>query len=150
MDTLTRRDFFGRSTAFAAGCVSPFVPASSASSINNEKPDTSLPSQLPEGNQIKITVLKRFEPTEVFNPIPVTIIGETPGPCPYFKVGEIIKVAGNLEMPEGFCSVAWHIIFPTIRLLAFGGNFPWFKEKGIAINSCIDGLRPVIFIIERV
>jgi len=34
--------------------------------------------------------------------------------------------------------------------LAFGGDFPWFKEKGIAISCCSDGLRPVVFKLERI
>ncbi|UCH37510.1 MAG: TIGR04076 family protein [Candidatus Bathyarchaeota archaeon] len=53
-------------------------------------------------------------------------------------------------MPEGFCTSAWNSIYGSIRTLSFGGNFPWFKENGIAINCCIDGLRPVIFKLERV
>ncbi|RJS89401.1 TIGR04076 family protein [Candidatus Bathyarchaeota archaeon] len=53
-------------------------------------------------------------------------------------------------MPEGFCSWAWDDISKVVNVLRFGGNFPWFEEEGISINCCTDGLRPVIFKIERI
>ena len=33
--------------------------------------------------------------------------------------------------------------------LAMGGDFPWMKEKGEMVSCCTDGLRPVIFKLER-
>ena len=33
--------------------------------------------------------------------------------------------------------------------MMFGGNMPWLKEKGTTITCCTDGLRPVIFKLER-
>jgi len=53
-------------------------------------------------------------------------------------------------MPEGFCTSAWNDIYPSVRVLAFGGNAPWYKEKGVAVECCTDGLRPVIFKLERI
>lgn len=97
--------------------------------------------------KVKITVLKRFSPSEVFAESPVTPVGPMEA-CELFKDGQEFIVEG-VQMPKGFCTSAWVSIYSNVRLLAFGGNLPWFKEKGIAVNCCIDGLRPVIFKLER-
>ena len=99
--------------------------------------------------KIKITVLKRFHPSEVFKRSPVTPVHMHFEACELFKDGQEFIVE-NLRMPEDFCTSAWVSIYSNIRLLSFGGDLPWFKEKGVAINCCIDGLRPVIFKLERI
>lgn len=48
------------------------------------------------------------------------------------------------------CQSAWLAIYPNLRALGFGGNLPYFDEKGIAITCCTGGMRPVIFKIERI
>jgi len=101
-------------------------------------------------NRIKITVLKRFSPSEVFKTSPVTPVDvEAFGACEMFKEGQEFIVE-NLKMPEGFCTMAWMSISCNVRILSFGCDFPWFKEKGVTVNCCIDGLRPVIFKLERI
>jgi len=52
-------------------------------------------------------------------------------------------------MPAGFCTWAWHDIYPAVTSLRFGGNFPWMKKEGMVISCCSDGARPVFFRIER-
>lgn len=99
-------------------------------------------------HQVKITVLKRLSPSEVFAKSPVAQVGPTEA-CELFKDGQEFIVEGA-QMPKGFCTSAWVSIYSNVRLLTFGGNLPWFKEKGVAINCCIDGLRPVIFKLERI
>ncbi len=101
-----------------------------------------------ELHKVKITVLKRFHPSEVFETSPVTPVGPF-GACELFRNGQKFIVE-NLKMPEGFCTSAWVSIHSNVRLMSFGGNLPWFKEKGVAINCCLDGLRPVIFKLERI
>jgi uncharacterized repeat protein (TIGR04076 family) len=98
-------------------------------------------------HKVKITVLKRFLPSEVFEKSPVT--SHTREACSLFKDGQDFIVE-NLEMPEDFCTSAWVSMYGIIQLLSFGGDLPWIKEKGVAISCCIDGLRPVIFKLERV
>ena len=100
-------------------------------------------------NRIKITVLKRFSPSEVFKTSPITPVdAEMYGACDVFKDGQEFIVE-NLKMPEDFCTKAW-MASGNVRILSFGCDFPWFKEKGTTINCCIDGLRPVIFKLERI
>jgi uncharacterized repeat protein (TIGR04076 family) len=101
-----------------------------------------------EFHKVKITVLRRFNPSDVFAKSPVTPVGSL-GACEVFRDGQQFMVE-DLKMPEGFCMSAWVSIYGNVRLLAFGGDLPWFKERGVAVNCCIDGLRPVIFKLERV
>lgn len=99
-------------------------------------------------NKVKITVLKRFNPSKVLPESPVTPV-EPMGACELLKDGQEFIVE-SLQMPKGFCTSAWVTIYGNVRLLAFGGSLPWFKEKGVAVNCCMDGLRPVIFKLERI
>jgi len=105
--------------------------------------------RMAEPHEVKITVLKRFSPADVFDRSPVTPVKPLKA-CELFEDGQEFIVDLHLKKPEGFCSSAWHTIYCSIRTLAFGGNMPWYKEKGVAINCCIDGLRPVIFKLERI
>lgn len=100
-------------------------------------------------HKVKITVLKRFKPSEVFERSPATPV-KTLDACDYFTDGqEFISQGGR--MPEGFpCTTAWIALFTGVRTLSFGGNMPWFKENGIDIACCPDGLRPVVFKLERI
>lgn len=97
---------------------------------------------------VKITVLRRMKPSEIFDEMPVTTVNP-PEACPMLREGQEFIVE-DLKMPEGFCTTAWHTIWCNIRTLSFGANLPWYKEKGVALNSCYEGLRPVIFKLERV
>ena len=101
-----------------------------------------------ERYKVKITVLKRFDPTEVFETPPVTRVSPI-GLCDRCREGQEFMVGEDLRMPEDFCPGAWHSIYCNVRILAFGGNMPWFREKGVAVNICPDALRPVIFKLER-
>lgn len=103
--------------------------------------------QMAKLQKVKITVLKRFSPSEVFPESPVTPVGPMEA-CELLRDRQEFIVE-NLQMPKGFCTSAWVSIYGNVRLLAFGGNLPWFKETGVAINCCSDGLRPVIFKLER-
>lgn len=101
-----------------------------------------------ERSKVKITILRRFHPSEVFSKSPATPSHPLEA-CELFVDGQEFLVEEDGKMPQGFCTSAWHAIFPTIRTLSFGGNLPWFKEKGVSINCCTDGLRPVVFKLER-
>jgi uncharacterized repeat protein (TIGR04076 family) len=73
-------------------------------------------------------------------------------PCPFHKVGQVFKV--GYAKPEGFCDEAWKAISHYVFALVHGtkGTFfdnQWVRQEGVAINSCNDGLRPVIFKLER-
>lgn len=106
-----------------------------------------------ERHKVKITVLKRFHPSEVkLHPSPATHV-EPFGPCELFHEGQEFIIESSprgLTIPRGFCTSAWQSFYDNMRTLMFGGNVPAYKENGITINCCIDGLRPVIFKLERI
>jgi len=104
---------------------------------------------MPDRSRVRITVLKRFAPLEVFEESPVTPV-EPLGACGVFKDRQEFIVGENGRMPEGFCPSAWNAVYTAVRTLSFGGNLPWYRERGVAVECCTDGLRPVIFKLERI
>ena len=97
----------------------------------------------------KITVLKTNFDKELADEYGV----EGLGPCPFLKVGQ--EFYADWECPQGFCNEAWKAIYQYVFTLANGGainepfyNGDWTKDPGVAICSCNDGIRPVIFKIE--
>ena len=102
-------------------------------------------------NKCKITVLK----TLFYEDLAKEYGAEGLGLCPRHKEGDVFY--GDSAMPEGFCGEAWKAIYQYVFALAHGsgkngGLFyfnTWIRKPGIAICSCNDGLRPVIFKIEQ-
>ncbi len=72
--------------------------------------------------------------------------------CPMHKAGQVFYA--DYAKPDGLCDEAWKAIYQYAFALAHGtGNDvfyygDWISEPGIAICSCNDGLRPVIFKLE--
>ncbi len=95
----------------------------------------------------KITVLK----TTVFQDLADQFVTDPDyGPCPVHQVGQTFLTGGIFgnEMPEGFCAQAWQSLVMPVNVLIGGGKVLGFDEKHIA--CCADGLRPVVFLLERV
>ncbi len=98
--------------------------------------------------KVKITVLKTTLDRELAKEY------GAPGltACPMMKEGQILYV--DYAKPEGFCDEAWKAIYQYVFALAHGadaGTFyygDWIRKPGVAICSCNDGLRPVIFKLE--
>ncbi len=96
----------------------------------------------------KITVLKTTLDKELAAEYGV----EGLGPCPMLKVGQVFYA--DYAKPDGFCDEAWKAIYQYVFALSHGadkGLFyygDWIRKPGVAICSCNDGLRPVIFKIE--
>ena len=97
-------------------------------------------------NDVKITVLKKISMDEIFEEYAKEDMRKK---CLLIKEGEEF-ISKNMTMPEGFCSWAWADIQRDVSHLALGGNFPWIKEEGMMLSCCTDGLRPVIFKLERI
>ena len=68
--------------------------------------------------------------------------------CYRFKVGDVLYVEG-FEMPEGFCPWAWADIHREVIAVKFNAEFPLSANTDCIIASCTDGLRPVVFKVER-
>jgi uncharacterized repeat protein (TIGR04076 family) len=70
-------------------------------------------------------------------------------PCDRFEDDQEFIVDGWNQVPDGFCAYAWADIHREVAVLLSGGSYqPWIKE-GTTITCCTDGLRPVVFKIER-
>ncbi len=61
-------------------------------------------------------------------------------------------VAYLAKQPEGFgCEWAWDDIHKIIMILMTKGNFDtWIKDGNTFIACCTDGIKPVVFKIERI
>ena len=99
--------------------------------------------------KIKITILKKtFYPEYADAHINPEIVS---GPCSLFNEGDEFIYTGNAEMPEGFCTWAWLDIFRVVNGLESGANYmPLYNANGKHISCCTDGIRPVIFKVERI
>lgn len=99
-------------------------------------------------NKVKITVLKTTLDEELAKEYGID--GLTV--CPMMKAGQIFYA--DYAKPEGFCDEAWKAIYQYVFALAHGSGKElfyfgdWIKVHGVAICSCNDGLRPVIFKLE--
>lgn len=99
-----------------------------------------------EFSDVKITVLKKLKTGDILKEYGVR---EIEAECPYVKQGHEY-VSRGMNIPEGFCSWAWADIQRDVVHLAMGGNFPWISKKDVMISCCTDGLRPVVFKLERI
>jgi uncharacterized repeat protein (TIGR04076 family) len=101
-------------------------------------------------SKVKITVLRKLNSTEIFGGDPP--LGRSVNACPVFEVEQEFIVGKDGEMPKGFCHWAWNDLYKVVTALRFGVNWePETGEKGApTVHCCTDGLRPVIFKLERV
>lgn len=98
--------------------------------------------------KVKITVLKTTFDKELAQEYGAEGLTE----CPMLKSGQIFYA--DYAKPENFCDEAWKAIYQYVFALAHGSGSQlfyygdWIREPGVAICSCNDGLRPVIFKLE--
>jgi len=103
-----------------------------------------------EKSSVRITVLKKLSSKELFGDKPP--LGKDAKACPMFEVDQEFIVSEDGGMPEGFCHWAWNDLYKVMTALRHGVIWePGEKNKGApTIHCCTDGLRPVIFKLERV
>ena len=63
------------------------------------------------------------------------------------KVGDHWIV--DKETPEGMCLSAFNTLFPSLRVLMFGGSFPWESDPDVTTVACPDAANPVVFELRR-
>jgi uncharacterized repeat protein (TIGR04076 family) len=97
---------------------------------------------------VKITVVKKVNNRDMFGDNPPLGFSAAPE-CDRLQLGqEFISERG--VCPQGFCSWAFADIQRDIVHLMLNGDFPWMTQKGTALSCCTDGVRPVIFKLERI
>ena len=100
-------------------------------------------------HKVRITVLKTMLDRELADEYGVEGIG----PCPMLREGQ--EFLADYAKPEGLCDEAWKAMYQYMFALAHMNGDElfyykdWIREPGVAICSCNDGLRPVIFKLER-
>ena len=100
-------------------------------------------------NKVKITVLKTMLDEELAKEYG----REGLTACPMMKEGQVFWA--DYAKPDGFCDEAWKAIYQYVFALAYMKSDElfyfgdWIRKPGIAICSCNDGLRPVIFKLEK-
>ena len=98
--------------------------------------------------KVKITVLK----TTLDRELALEYGVEGLAACPMLKEGQVFYA--DYAKPEGLCDEAWKAIYQYVFALAHGSGKElfyygdWIRKPGVAICSCNDGLRPVIFKLE--
>ena len=98
--------------------------------------------------KVKITVVKRLNNNDIFGGNP-PLAYTSPPICDRLQDGQEFIIDGP-GFPQGFCAWAYADIQRDITHLRFGGDYPWMKDKGTLLCSCTDGVRPVIFKLERI
>ena len=98
----------------------------------------------------KITIVKTEYYPELVKEVNTNVQGEF-GRCPYFEVGQEFIINNIDEIPKGFCAWAWADIERDIAIILFGGQpQPVLINPNSMYSCCDEGLRPVIFKIERI
>ena len=99
--------------------------------------------------KVKITVVKTINNKDIFGDNP-PVGFKIPRECDRLEVGQEFIVDEVGGFPFGFCPWAFADIQRDIIHLRYGGDFPWMKERGVNLSCCTDGIRPVIFKLERI
>ena len=98
---------------------------------------------------VRITILK----SEVDNNLAGKYAISNFGPCPFHKAGQIFISDGE-HRPNGLCSHAWKSIEAMVASLSHGESLQpkgtWMRDDDKGVSACVDGLRPVIMLIETV
>ena len=63
------------------------------------------------------------------------------------KVGDEWVISRHT--PEGICLSAFNALFPNVRVLTFGGIFPWATDPDTSTVACPDAKNPVVFELRR-
>jgi uncharacterized repeat protein (TIGR04076 family) len=63
------------------------------------------------------------------------------------KVGDHWIV--DKKTPAGMCLSAFNTLFPSLRVLMFGGSFPWRSDPDVTTVACPDAANPVVFELRR-
>lgn len=72
-------------------------------------------------------------------------------PCKFFTEGQEFVVEDLGHRPEAFpCDWAWNDIQKVLMAMQVGGDFGrWMKDPDTFIVCCTDGIKPVVFKLER-
>ena len=104
--------------------------------------------------KVKITVLKREYYQDLADKY---LANPQKGPCARVEEGQTFLVSrenyDNFPCENKFCPSAWNVIRDKVYAALQGGQFywdGWMREpKQHIVVCCDDGVRPVVFLLER-
>lgn len=100
--------------------------------------------------KIKITVIKKTLNDDLLAQYGSPKLGI----CQFHEQEQVFYCENGWQKPEGLCDNAWKSMMEYVMTLAHGGqqfyDDEWLKDPNLAVVSCNDGIRPVIFKIEAV
>lgn len=99
--------------------------------------------------KVKITVIKKLYHQDLIEKYVLPEKQDAYTPCYRFNVNDEF-IVDSFEMPEKFCPWAWADIHRDIMLMLLNADVPISVEPGLIIATCTDGLRPVVFKLERI
>ena len=98
--------------------------------------------------KVKITILKSGMDKELVERYAIPDFEA----CPFHKAGQVYISDGD-NKPDGLCEYAWKPIQEMVKRLSDGEllqpSGTWMRDDDKGVFSCVDGLRPVIMLIER-
>ena len=104
-------------------------------------------------HRCKITVLHR----EYYPELAEQYVAVPTGPCELFCEGQefVVEEDDYTTFPykSGFCPWAWDCISLRVYAVLMGGRpfrEGWSRDPNMVVICCNDGVRPVIFKLERV
>ncbi|NHJ01886.1 MAG: TIGR04076 family protein [Candidatus Heimdallarchaeota archaeon] len=97
--------------------------------------------------KLKVSVVRRFKPEEVFGQEMTSPSGKVISVCSLFEDGQEFLVE-EMKKPKDFCEWAWYDIYKDVSTLALGAGKDWREQK--VYVCCTDGMRPVVFTIEKI
>ena len=100
-------------------------------------------------HDVKITVVKQFEPKDIIGEDFIRESGKPITKC-YMKENREFFVKETGDMPDDFCHHAWYGIYKNVEFLRYGGKHEDWTGEDTIYGVCPDGIRPVIFRIERI
>lgn len=154
-NSLSRRRFFSKSTLLGTSLLVgvPSLVNASFSNLSMAVNDTEAVNQTRSNRpKCKITVLRR----EYYQDLADQYLSNpNAGKCNRFYDGQeiIVDNSNYFRMLQGeFCSEAWDCISRYVYAALQGGSIMrgWTNDEKMMIACCNDGVRPVIFKLERI
>ncbi len=99
--------------------------------------------------KVKLTVIKKYSPKDILGEEFIRPDGRPISIC-WLDVGREFIVDETGHMPEDFCHHAWYGLYKNVNILRCGGGFEGWTGEDMIYSACPDGIRPVIFKVERI
>lgn len=101
--------------------------------------------------EYKITVIQKTHHPELVDHYLKEEAKGNFGLCEVFEEGQEFTTKAPFRKPENFCQWAWNDIQQSLAALASGKySDTVYDNPNVVIACCSDGLRPVIFRIDRI